>query len=48
LLPILCLMRLAQHFGWTPHLCAYANSGDTCGSKREVVGYGAVVYTSEP
>ena len=48
LLPILCLMRVAQHFGWTPHLCAYANSGDTCSSKREVVGYGAVVYTSEP
>jgi AmmeMemoRadiSam system protein B len=45
LLPILCLMRVAQHFGWTPHLCAYANSGDTCGSQREVVGYGAVSYT---
>jgi AmmeMemoRadiSam system protein B len=44
LLPILCLMRVAQHLGWTPHLCAYANSGDTCGSQREVVGYGAVVY----
>lgn len=45
LLPILCLMRIAHNFGWTPHLCAYANSGDTCGSKREVVGYGAVCYT---
>ncbi len=45
LLPILCLMRVAQHFGWTPHLCAYANSGDTCGPRREVVGYGAVAYT---
>ena len=44
LLPILCLMRVAEHFGWAPHLCAYANSGDTCGSRREVVGYGAVVY----
>lgn len=45
LLPILCLMRVAQHFGWKPHLRAYANSGDTCGSQREVVGYGAVVFT---
>jgi AmmeMemoRadiSam system protein B len=45
LLPILCLMRVAQHFKWTSHLCAYANSGDTCGTKREVVGYGAVTYT---
>lgn len=47
LLPILCLMRVAQHFGWTPHLCAYANSGDTCGSRREVVGYGAVAYSEK-
>jgi AmmeMemoRadiSam system protein B len=46
LLPILCLMRIAEHFGWTPHLCAYANSGDTCGPKREVVGYGAVAYSA--
>lgn len=46
LLPILCLMRIAEHFGWRPHLLAYANSGDTCGSPREVVGYGAVAYTT--
>ncbi|MFN8466358.1 MAG: AmmeMemoRadiSam system protein B [Caldilineaceae bacterium] len=45
LLPVLCLMHVAQHFGWQPHLLAYANSGDTCGSRREVVGYGAIVYT---
>jgi MEMO1 family protein len=45
LLPVLCLMHVAQHFGWRPHLLAYANSGDTCGSRREVVGYGAVAYT---
>ena len=45
LLPVLCLMYVAQHFGWQPHLLAYANSGDTCGSRREVVGYGAVAYT---
>jgi MEMO1 family protein len=45
LLPVLCLMHMAQHFGWQPHLLAYANSGDTCGSRREVVGYGAIAYT---
>jgi predicted class III extradiol MEMO1 family dioxygenase len=46
LLPVLCLMHIAAHFGWRPHLLAYANSGDTCGSRREVVGYGAVAYTA--
>lgn len=45
LLPILALMRMAARLHWTPHLLAYANSGDTCGSRREVVGYGAVAYT---
>ncbi len=45
LLPILCLMHLAERLGWKPNLLAYANSGDTCGSQREVVGYGAVAYT---
>jgi MEMO1 family protein len=44
LLPVLCLMHIAQRLGWKPHLLAYANSGDTCGSRREVVGYGAVAY----
>jgi AmmeMemoRadiSam system protein B len=43
-LPILCLMYVAEQLGWRPHLLAYANSGDTCGSRREVVGYGAVAY----
>jgi AmmeMemoRadiSam system protein B len=46
LLPILCLMHIAQRLNWRPHLLAYANSGDTCGSRREVVGYGAVAYTA--
>jgi AmmeMemoRadiSam system protein B len=48
LLPVLCLMHVAQRFGWKPHLLAYANSGDTCGSHREVVGYGAAAYTERP
>ena len=43
--PILCLMQLAAHFGWQAHFLAYANSGDTCGPKSEVVGYGAVAFT---
>lgn len=45
LLPVLCLMHVSQRLGWKPHLLSYANSGDTCGSRREVVGYGAVAYT---
>jgi AmmeMemoRadiSam system protein B len=45
LLPALCLMHVAQRLGWKPHLLAYANSGDTCGSRREVVGYEAAAYT---
>jgi len=45
LLPVLCLMHIAERLGWKPHLLAYANSGDTCGSHREVVGYGAAAYT---
>jgi AmmeMemoRadiSam system protein B len=47
-LPILCLMHLVQRLNWIPHLLHYCNSGDTCGSKNEVVGYGAVAYCAEP
>ncbi|MBK8049967.1 MAG: AmmeMemoRadiSam system protein B [Anaerolineales bacterium] len=39
------MMRIANRFGWQAHLLDYANSGDTCGPKHEVVGYGAVAYT---
>jgi AmmeMemoRadiSam system protein B len=46
LVPVLCLMHIAQRLNWREHLLAYANSGDTCGSRREVVGYGAVAYTT--
>ncbi|MBV7331591.1 AmmeMemoRadiSam system protein B [Chloroflexi bacterium TSY] len=45
-LPILCLMYIAQQMGRYSHGLAYANSGDTCGPRRDVVGYGAVAYTS--
>ena len=43
---ILALMAIARRLGWTAHVLDYRNSGDTCGPKREVVGYGAVVYTA--
>ena len=46
IVPILVLMEVAARLGWRPHLLSYANSGDTCGSRREVVGYGAVAYTA--
>lgn len=44
--PILTLTHLAQRLGWSAHVLAYANSGDTCGPKNQVVGYGAAVYTA--
>jgi hypothetical protein len=44
--PILCLMAVARQLGWQAHLLAYANSGDTCGPRSEVVGYGAVAWIS--
>ena len=42
---LLCLMQIAQHLHWDSHVLAYANSGDTCGSRQEVVGYGAIAFT---
>jgi hypothetical protein len=47
LLPILCLMEIARALGWTAHLLEYRNSGDAGGSRKEVVGYGAVAFTAE-
>ncbi len=46
ILPILCLMLVARQLGWQAKLLAYANSGDTCGPRQEVVGYGAVAFTA--
>ncbi|GAB6094551.1 AmmeMemoRadiSam system protein B [Desulfatiferula olefinivorans] len=43
-LPILSLMDLAGRSGWHPSLIHYANSGDTSGDHRRVVGYAAVAY----
>ena len=45
--PILCLMHLARRLDWIPRLLNYCNSGDTCGPKHKVVGYGAVAYCAE-
>ncbi len=42
--PILCLMILARQLGWTAHVLDYRNSGDTCGPRSEVVGYGSVIF----
>ena len=44
-MPIVALMRIAEKKGWKPHVLDYRTSGDTAGSKAEVVGYGAVAYT---
>ncbi len=43
---ILVLMRIADRLGWTPHLLAYANSGETCGPKSSVVGYASLAFTA--
>jgi hypothetical protein len=43
---ILSLMVAARKLGWLAHLLAYQNSGDTCGPRQEVVGYGAVAYVA--
>ncbi|MEM7813629.1 MAG: AmmeMemoRadiSam system protein B [Candidatus Aenigmatarchaeota archaeon] len=41
---ILTLMHLARMKGWHGELIAYANSGDTCGDKSQVVGYGCYAF----
>ena len=43
---ILTLMAITARLGWTPQVVDYRNSGDTCSLRKEVVGYGAVVYTA--
>ena len=42
--PLKGLMSFAQKKGWTARLLDLRNSGDTAGDKKQVVGYGAVVY----
>ncbi|MGC8841460.1 MAG: AmmeMemoRadiSam system protein B [Candidatus Sumerlaeaceae bacterium] len=43
-IPIMVVMELAKHFGWSPVLLDYRNSGDTAGDKARVVGYAAVAF----
>ena len=38
------LMHLAREFGWKPILLDQRNSGDTAGSKDEVVGYASICF----
>jgi AmmeMemoRadiSam system protein B len=42
--PILTLMLLAKQKGWQATLLDYRNSGDTAGSKAQVVGYAAIAF----
>lgn len=44
LIGIRALLRIAARFGWTAHVLDYRNSGDTCGGRDQVVGYGAAVF----
>lgn len=41
---ILVLMAMAASLGWKARQVAYLNSGDTCGPRGNVVGYGGVVF----
>jgi AmmeMemoRadiSam system protein B len=43
---VLTLMHLSSALNWRAQTLHYCNSGDTCGSKHEVVGYGAVIFTA--
>lgn len=41
---ILVTLMLARKLGWKSKVILYKNSGDTTGSKSEVVGYGSVAF----
>ncbi len=42
--PLLTLLHLAKQKGWRARLLDYRNSGDTAGSKGNVVGYAAIAF----
>ena len=44
LIGILALMEIAARLGWSARVLDYRNSGDTCGGRDQVVGYGAAVF----
>ncbi len=45
--PIAVLLHLARKHHWRPVLLNYANSGDTAGDRRKVVGYAAIAFYGE-
>jgi AmmeMemoRadiSam system protein B/AmmeMemoRadiSam system protein A len=45
--PIAVLLDLARRHHWQPVLLDYANSGDTAGDRRQVVGYAAIAFFGE-
>jgi AmmeMemoRadiSam system protein B/AmmeMemoRadiSam system protein A len=45
--PMAVLLHLARKHHWQPFLLAYANSGDTTGDHKRVVGYAAIAFFGE-
>ncbi|MBT8339128.1 MAG: AmmeMemoRadiSam system protein B [Desulfatitalea sp.] len=45
--PMAVLLHMARRFNWRPVLLHYANSGDTAGDKKAVVGYAALAFYGE-
>lgn len=43
-IPIAVLILLAKQYNWTPVFLHYSNSGDTAGSRENVVGYTAIAF----
>jgi len=43
---ILVVLRISKSLGWKCKVLQYKNSGDTSGSRTEVVGYGSAVFYS--
>ncbi len=46
-IPIQILLHMAKARNWQPVLLDYANSGDTAGPRRQVVGYAAIAFYGE-
>ncbi len=46
--PLAVLIDLARNLNWRPILLRYANSGDTAGDRKAVVGYAAFAFYGEP
>jgi hypothetical protein len=44
---VLTLMHIAKMKGWTGVLIDYKNSGDTAGSKDQVVGYASIAFVDQ-